>query len=191
MSGLLAIAGVIGGRVFFNIEDGHFYKIKSPTRLVCIDSSFPAGSYKHASTCTHRGPVIRQGVCSSTAKGHMGHPIPDVEDVFLNLFRWLLRILVSIHPLISEDSLLTRSLEEWPYEFVFNPAYVIRHHSYARTAAQLRYSVPERVENDGLVGERGLVLFRAAMAFFEANRARMLYWEIPAHRKSIHKTTFG
>lgn len=183
MSGLLPVAGVIGGQAFFHIVDGHFYKIKSPTRLKCIDSTFPAGSYIHAEECDYHGPVVRQSVCRKTTKGHMGHPIAEVEDVFLNLYKWLLRILVSIQPLINEESLLTRSLEEWPFAFVFNPAYVIRHHSYARTAAQVRYSVQERVENDGLVGARGLDLFRAAMAFFEANRARILYWDIPERRK--------
>lgn len=113
----------------------------------------------------------------------MDHSIAEVEDVFLNLFKWLLRILVSIRPTIAEDDMLVRSLEEWPYEFKFNPAYVIHRHGYERSATQRRYLEPGRVEANGLVGLNGLALFRAAMAFFETHRAKILYWDIPARRK--------
>ncbi len=86
--------------------------------------------------------------------------------MLLNLFCWLIRVLQSRNPLITEDECLV----EWPLEFTFNPAYIIHCRVYARAGAQRRYAVPERVEGDGLVGENGLQLFRAAMVFFEAHR---------------------
>lgn len=180
---LLPVAGPIGGRMFFDVLDGHHYKLKSARQIVCADSSIILDGYLHDPECEFWERPERPAACHKVSRGHIGHSIAELDAVLLNLFYWLIRILQSRNPLITEGELLDECLVEWPLEFTFNPAYVIHRRVYARAGAQRRYAVPERVEGDGLVGENGLQLFRAAMGFFETHRDRIQYWTLPPHRK--------
>lgn len=149
-----------------------------------MDDTIIKHPYPHEEGCLYeivepKKPRAVPRPCSKSIRGHAGR-IPDADSFLLNIWNWLIVVLVSIHPGLDEDELIVLGLREWPFKLGFNPRYLCVRHERAIKNAKAKYSGTSGAdESSELLGAAGLAKCKKLIAALAARREKIKYWDLP------------